>query len=101
MEEKLINSANLEVIEKSDFEFVQTDEKLHDQKFETKPVSFLKDSIRRFAKNKASIVGGCIILLIILFSIFGPLTVQSSDAFKADFPNGYDATFKNVLPKQR
>ena len=40
MEEKLINSANLEVIEKSDFEFVQTDEKLHDQKFETKPVSF-------------------------------------------------------------
>ena len=99
MEEKLINSANLEVIEKSDFEFVQTDEKLHDQKFETKPVSFLKDSIRRFAKNKASIVGGCIILLIILFSIFGPLTVQSSDAFKADFPNGYDATFKNVLPK--
>ena len=99
MEEKLINSTNLEVIEKSDFEFVQTDEKLHDQKFETKPVSFLKDSIRRFAKNKASIVGGCIILLIILFSIFGPLTVQSSDAFKADFPNGYDATFKNVLPK--
>ena len=99
MSDKLNKVQDIEIIDKSDFTFVQTDEKLHDQKFETKPVSFLKDSIRRFAKNKASIVGGCIILLIILFSIFGPLTVQTSDAFKNDFPNGYDATFKNVLPK--
>ena len=98
-ENKVINTENVEVLDKNDFEFIQADQKLHDQKFETKPVSFLKDSIRRFAKNKASIVGGCIILLIILFSIFGPLTVQSSDSFAKDFPNGYDATFKNCLPK--
>jgi oligopeptide transport system permease protein len=81
-ENKVKNNENIEIIDKNDFQFVHQNEKLHDQKFETKPVSFLKDSIRRFAKNKASIVGGCIILLIILFSIFGPLTVQSSDSFK-------------------
>lgn len=98
-ENKVKNNENIEIIDKNDFQFVHQNEKLHDQKFETKPVSFLKDSIRRFAKNKASIVGGCIILLIILFSIFGPLTVQSSDSFKETYPNGYDATFKNCLPK--
>lgn len=98
-ENKVKISSNIDVIEKSDFEFIQQNEKLHDQKFETKPVSFLKDSIRRFAKNKASIVGGCIILLIVLFSVFGPLTVKSSSSFSKDFPSGYDATFKNLLPK--
>lgn len=98
-ENKVKNNENIEIIDKNDFQFVHQNEKLHDQKFETKPVSFLKDSIRRFAKNKASIVGGCIILLIILFSIFGPLTVQTSDTFKETYPNGYDATFKNCLPK--
>lgn len=98
-ENKVKNNENVEILDKNDFQFVHQNEKLHDQKFETKPVSFLKDSIRRFAKNKASIVGGCIILLIILFSIFGPLTVQTSDTFKETYPNGYDATFKNCLPK--
>ena len=98
-ENKLKSPQNVDIIDKSDFEFVHENEVLHDQKFETKPVSFLKDSIRRFAKNKASIVGGCIIFLIILFSIFGPLTVQTSDKFKETFPSGYDATFKNCLPK--
>ena len=31
-------------------------ETLHDQAFETKPISFLKGALMRFAKNKASIV---------------------------------------------
>ena len=83
-ENKVKNNENIEIIDKNDFQFVHQNEKLHDQKFETKPVSFLKDSI---------------ILLIILFSIFGPLTVQTSDTFKETYPNGYDATFKNCLPK--
>lgn len=96
-----VKNLNNEVVtlKADDFEFVHANEKIHDQKFETKPVSFLKDSIRRFAKNKASIVGGIIIFIIILFSLFGPLAVPTSDAFKADFSSGNDPFFKNLLPK--
>ena len=36
-------------------------ENLHDQAFETKPVSYLKGAMMRFAKNKASIVAAIII----------------------------------------
>ena len=47
--------------------------KLHDQKFETKPIGFLKDAWLRFKKNKGSIVASIIIFIIILFAIFGPI----------------------------
>ena len=35
-------------------------EKLHDQAFETKPISYLRGAFMRFAKNKASIVADCL-----------------------------------------
>lgn len=92
-------SAKINANDASSFEFVHNNENIHDTKFETKPVSFLQDSIRRFAKNKASVVAFGIILLIVIFSIVGPLTVKSSAQFNKDFPSGYDATFKDVLPK--
>lgn len=93
------NVNKLDLNDKSNFTLLQSDSTLHDVKFETKPVSFLKDSIRRFAQNKASIVAAVIILIIILFAIIGPYCVGSSDAFNAAFPNGYDTTYKDVLPK--
>ena len=55
------------------FEFANTDSRLFDQKFEDKPISYFKDAWLRFRKNKASIGGAIIIILIILFSIFAPL----------------------------
>lgn len=53
--------------------FVQMDEKLHDQKFEHEPISFYKDAWLRFKQNKASIVAGIIILVIVLMAIFAPV----------------------------
>ena len=53
------------------FVFRSHGEKLHDKKLETKPVSYFKDALNRFAKNKASIVATFIIAIIILL----PLTL--------------------------
>lgn len=55
------------------FEFVQLNSNIHDVKLDSKPVSYLKDAMRRFAKNKGSVVAACIILLLILMAIFAPI----------------------------
>ena len=84
--EKLVNQK----LTASDFEFVQGSTKIFDQKFETKPTTFFKDSIRRFSKNKSSIVGAIILGILILLSIFLPIfspydikTVDSKQQFLA------------------
>ena len=51
------------------FEFVQLNSNIHDVKLDSKPVSYLKDAMRRFAKNKGSVVAACIILLLILMAM--------------------------------
>lgn len=87
MEEKdLLN------IPKEKFTLVRGNEEIHDLKFETKPVSFLKGCWNRFRKNNSSVVAGVIILLIALFAIIVPSVSPVSVAFK-------DQYFKNVLPK--
>ncbi len=60
-------------IPKEKFAFAQLDAKLHDTKFETKPVGYFKDAWRRFKKNKASITASIIIIIITLFAIIAPL----------------------------
>ena len=69
-------------IPKEKFEFANTGDKIHDAKFEDKPIGYFKDAWLRFKKNKASIVAAGIIILIILFSIFAPL-----------FNSHYDSSF--------
>ena len=66
------------------FVFRSQNERLHDTKLETKPISFFKDALNRFAKNKASILASIIIGVIILFAIIAPLTTpyQVSDEDK-------------------
>ncbi len=69
----------------SDFELVQTDTKIHDQKFETKVTTFFKDAMKRFAKNKASVVGAIILGVIVLFALIwpsvSPYDVTDSNAY--------------------
>ncbi len=55
------------------FVFRATDAKLHDIKLETKPVTYFRDALNRFAKNKASILAAVIIGILLLFAIIGPL----------------------------
>ncbi len=72
-------------IAKEKFSFHQTDGRLHDKKLDTKPVSYFRDALNRFAKNKGSILAFVIIIILVLFAVFTPIlspyTVEYQDAY--------------------
>ncbi len=72
--------------------FVQADKAIHDQKFETKPVSYFRGCWRRFRKNKGSIVAGIILLMLVSFAIIAPFSTSRDVQWS-------DANYSNVLPK--
>ena len=74
------------------FVFRSTDERIHDKKFETKPVTYFQDAIHRFAKNKASILATFIIAILVLFAILGPIFSPFTVSYE-------DANYAFVLPK--
>ena len=66
-------------IPKEKFSFVHENERIHDKKFEDKPIGYFKDAWIRFRKSKASVVAAIIIILIILFSFLTPLLITTHD----------------------
>ena len=82
---------DLPQIDPSQFELVNvdTDTKIHDQKLETKATTFAKDALKRFAKNKSSVVGATIIGLLLLgsfASIFSPHDIKTANADETLLP---------------
>lgn len=65
---------------------------LHDTKLETKPISYFRDALNRFTKNKASIVAAFIIAILIIFAIIGPWFTPYEVKYS-------DTTYAFVLPK--
>ncbi len=61
-----------------DFKLVDADERVHEQKFSTKPTTFLKDSMKRFSKNKSSVVAAGILGFLLLLSFIVPV-VSTAD----------------------
>ena len=82
------------IISKEKFVFRADNGNLHDKKLETKPVTYFRDALNRFAKNKASIVATIIIAILVLFAIIAPIVTpyQVSDA---------DINYAYVLPKNQ
>ena len=77
----------------------ENNENLHDQAFETKPISYLRGAFMRFAKNKASIVAAIIIGLLVLFAIVVPFVSPMSRVDPIEYPNGFkDPNFTYALP---
>lgn len=60
-------------IKKEDFVLTQQNTKVHDQKFQTRPTTFLKDSLKRFSKNKSSVVATGILGALLLLAIIVPI----------------------------
>ena len=79
---------------KDKFVFAQRDGKLTDKKLDTKPVGYFRDAMRRFRKNKSSVVAAIIILILFLFAIIVPLV---SDYKPAD----RDGYYKMLRPKSK
>ncbi len=72
-------------ISKEKFTFHVTDGNLHDNKLETKPVTYFRDALHRFAKNKGSILAFGIIIILVLFAVITPMltpyTVSYHDTY--------------------
>ena len=64
---------NIPNIPAEKFRFVSANMKLHDQKFETKQVSYFRDAFHRCCKNKSSVVAAIIILVLVLYAVFVPV----------------------------
>ena len=57
--------------EEGSFELVQANSKIFDKKFDTKAVGYWADAVKRFCRNKASLVCFFLLAVLILLSIFG------------------------------
>lgn len=72
-------------IKENSFRFVNSDTRIKDKEFKTKPTSFAKDSFRRFCKNKSSIVGAIVLGVLILLSLIVPIvSPYSTDKVSAE-----------------
>ena len=79
-------------IPKEKFAFIHKDERIHDEKLQTKSISYLGDAWLRFRKNKSSVVAFCLIVFLLLFAIITPFI----SPYTVQFRDGY---YKSVLPK--
>ncbi len=66
-----------EKITDADFVLTEVDSSVHEQKFQTKPTTFLKDSLKRFRKNKSSVVAAGILGVLLAMSFLVPIIDQS------------------------
>ncbi|OOO00252.1 MAG: hypothetical protein ATN35_08420 [Epulopiscium sp. Nele67-Bin004] len=62
-------------IPKDQFEFIQKDEKIYDQKIQGKPIGYLEDVWIRFRKNKTNMIASSILLVLVLCALFMPSLV--------------------------
>ena len=86
------NKIDINNIPVEKFRLVNDTERLHDQKFDTKPVGYFKDAWRRFAKNKSSVVAMVIIVIMFLYALIVPIIspFEVSDR---------DGRYRATLPK--
>lgn len=73
------NDINGENVSDDDFKFVQQDKSIHDVKFNTKPTTFMKDAMKRFTKNRSSVVGGVILGVLFLLALILPVGMTGVD----------------------
>ena len=95
----MMNKNNIPNIPAEKFRFVADNERLHDQKFETKQVSYFRDAFNRFCKNKSSVTAALIIFALILYSILVPLFCEN--AYTRDLQNTIYLSYVKLLPRNQ
>ena len=93
----MMKNNNIPEISAEKFKFVGVDAKLHDQKFETKQISYFRDAFNRFCKNKSSVVAAIIIIVLVLYAIFVPVFCETTYS-KALTDTTY-LSYTKLLPK--
>ena len=69
---------NIPKIPADKFRFVGDEMQLHDQKMDTKQVSYFRDAFNRFCKNKSSVTAAIIILCLVLYAFITPFVFETS-----------------------
>ena len=83
---ELLNSQMEEAgITKDDFVLVGDEKKVKEQKFQTRPTTFFKDSLKRFSKNKSSLVAAGILGVLLLMAVVVPIFDNSDTSKPHDF----------------
>lgn len=93
----MMKNNNIPEISADKFKFIGVDAKLHDQKFETKQISYFRDAFNRFCKNKSSVVAAIIIIVLVLYAIFVPVFCETTYS-KALTDTTY-LSYTKLLPK--
>lgn len=65
-------------IGQDDFALVQHDKIITDQAMKSKPTTFFKDAMKRFVKNKSSVVGSIILGILVLLAIILPSAMNTN-----------------------
>ena len=79
-------------IPKEKLKLVQKDQRIHDQKLETKSISYFQDVWMRFKRDKSAVVAFVLILILLLFSLFVPFISPMDVNFREE-------NFAYMLPK--
>ncbi len=74
--------------------FVTKNDIYHDNKFETKPVSYFQGAFKRFCKNKGAVVAAIVIAILVLFAIVAPIFTPYQPAY-------YDMVYAYVTPRSK
>lgn len=72
---------NYPMIPKEKFAFVNDADRLHDKKFDDKPIGYFRDAFNRFCKNRASVVAAIIIIIMILYAFICPWVSTMDSTF--------------------
>ncbi|MCR5490753.1 MAG: ABC transporter permease [Bacilli bacterium] len=74
-----LNAAKVrEPITDADFVFVERKGSIHDEKMKTKPTTFFKDAMKRFLKNRSSVVASVILFTLIAMAIIVPVANKNN-----------------------
>ena len=76
------------------FRLIRQDEKIHDERIQTKPIGYFKDAWLRFVRNKSAVVAFVLIVILVLFAIIVPFFSQ----YDVTFRSGY---YKTIQPKSK
>jgi len=88
----------MEKIDKSKFKFSKSEDRIIDNKFQTKRRGYYTDALIRFGRNRMAVVGFVVIFVLVMFSIFVPIFTKF-DLKQDEFTYKYMPPKSNALSK--
>ena len=74
------------------FTFVRTNERIHDEKIQTKSIGYFQDAWMRFVRDRSAVIAFILIMCALAFAIIVPLVSH----YDVSFRSGY---YKTMLPR--